>query len=259
MTEKKGKRLILVRTDLLNELVKVSGREGKTVYSLTNEILQEALKAYEREISLEDRIQKVEAELSEYHSTPSVEAKIGKIEKSLSELRMASARVSESGEQEDLLKKYKAAEKRVFVIMPFESLFEDIWKGGIKMACDSEGFVSLRVDEISLSSWINEDIEEYIEKADVVIADITGNNPNVMFELGWALAKGKKPIIIRQYETPEEVPFDVYGLRRISYKTTWSGIEELRKDICKYIKATADALKTEKEKREKPVVKKNRS
>ena len=253
------KKLLAVRGDLAKRIIGMANKDGRTVYSTVNKIFEEALKAYETETQLEDRLRMIETELAGYRSTPAVERKIRKIEEGLAKLRIESERVSESGEQEDTLKRYKTAEKRVFVIMPFEPFFEDVWKGSIKMACDSEGFTSLRVDKISLSTWINKDIEESIEKADVVIADITDNNPNVMFELGWALAKGKRPIIIRHHETSEEVPFDVYGLRRISYTATWTGIEELRKDIRKFIKATADALKTEKEKRGQQVEKKNKT
>jgi len=78
--------------------------------------------------------------------------------------------------------------------------------------------------------------------ADVVVADITKGNPNVMFELGWSLAKGKKPIVIRQENDPETVPFDVHGMRYIPYTNSWSGIETLYMKICKFIKSTSKIL-----------------
>ena len=92
--------------------------------------------------------------------------------------------------------------------MPFAQNFNDVWLGGIKPACTDCRYAPLRVDEISLSSLITEDIQSYMRMANVVIADITGNNPNVMFELGWALAKGKKPIVICQEEQTSKIPFD---------------------------------------------------
>lgn len=44
---KKGKRLILVRNDLLQEIIKITAREGKTVFAFTNDVFEQALKAYQ--------------------------------------------------------------------------------------------------------------------------------------------------------------------------------------------------------------------
>lgn len=170
--------------------------------------------------------------------------RVAKIEEDLRKIRDTSLTTLESGEKkkENILKKFKSAEKKVFVIMPFDPMFDDVWKGGIERACNTEGFGCLRVDEVSLSTWISEDIKKYIEMADVVITDISGNNPNVMFELGWALANGKKPIVIRQGGDSDEVPFDIKDIRYISYINSWSGIERLNKDICKFIRSTTEDL-----------------
>jgi nucleoside 2-deoxyribosyltransferase len=204
---------------------------------------------------LERRIDEVEEELSRLRSNPHLERKVAKLEEEVRKVRLASVATSENEgkEQEDILKKYKAAENKLFVIMPFSPTFDDVWKGGIERACSSEGFVCLRVDKISLSTWISEDIEKCIEMADVVISDITGNNPNVMFELGWSLAKGKKPIVIRQQDDPNQVPFDVHEIRYIQYVNSWSGIENLCKQICKFIKSTSETLgrETKKQKGDK--------
>lgn len=160
--------------------------------------------------------------------------------------------ISEKGEKkkEDILKKYKSAKWKIFVIMPFSPKFDDVWKGGIERACSAGSFGCLRVDKVSLSTWITEDMKKYMKMADVVIADITGNNPNVMFELGWALALGKQPIVIRQKEDPEQVPFDVKDIRYIRYSNTWRGIEELHRKIGEFAKSTSETLneKTKKSK-----------
>ena len=170
--------------------------------------------------------------------------KVAKIEEDLRRMQETSSMTLENGEKkkEDILKKFKSAEKKVFVIMPFDPIFDDVWKGGIERACNTEGFGCLRVDEVSLSTWITEDIKKYMEMADVVITDITGSNPNVMFEIGWALAKEKRPIVIRQEDDPNKVPFDIKDIRYISYANSWSGIERLYKDICKFIRSTKENL-----------------
>jgi len=144
------------------------------------------------------------------------------------------------------VKKFSSAKDRAFVIIPFTPDFEDVWTGGIQRACKENDFAALRVDQVSLSSWITDDVEEYIKKSTTVIADVTGNNPNVLFELGYALAKGKDPIIIVQRESSEKVPFDITGLRHIEYEDSWKGIEQLAKDLKKYLVMTSERQKKRK-------------
>jgi hypothetical protein len=139
---------------------------------------------------------------------------------------------------EDLLKKFISTDKKVFVIMPFRRDLENVWLGAIKPACKDCNFASLRVDEVNLSSLITEDIERFSTMANVVIVDITDNNPNVMFEFGWALAKNKKPIVICQGDETGKVPFDIRAIRYIPYENSWLGIENLRKRIKEYLQAS---------------------
>ncbi len=151
-------------------------------------------------------------------------------------------------------KQFKAADKRVFVIMPFAPEFDDVWHGAIERACHESKFVPLRVDEISLSKVITDDMKECIGLAQTVIADITGSNPNVMFELGWAMANGRALVVIRQAGDEQRVPFDVYGIRRIEYADSWSGVEKLRQDIKRFLQeTTADKGAQKAAKKQKPV------
>jgi hypothetical protein len=140
--------------------------------------------------------------------------------------------------QEDMLHKFLAADKKAFIIMPFQHDFDDVWQGGIKPACLETHYAPLRVDEVNLSSLITEDIERYSNMASVVVVDLTGNNPNVMFELGWSLAKNKKPIVICQGEHTSKVAFDVRGIRHISYENSWLGVESLKKKLKDFIVTT---------------------
>lgn len=125
-------------------------------------------------------------------------------------------------------------ESTVFVIMPFNKEFNDVWKGGIEKAAKNEGYKPLRVDMINKSSNITDDIIESINKCKISIVDVSSNNPNVMFELGYAIALNKPNIIISQ--SVEYLPFDIRNIRTILYSNTWSGIEELRIKIQEFLK-----------------------
>jgi len=54
---KKGKKLILIRDDLLEEIVKITAKEGKTVFAFTNEVFEQAVKAYETKTSPEELLE----------------------------------------------------------------------------------------------------------------------------------------------------------------------------------------------------------
>jgi nucleoside 2-deoxyribosyltransferase len=87
---------------------------------------------------------------------------------------------------------------------------------------------------INRSSNITDDIVASIERCHVAIVDVTGNNPNVMFELGYAIAKAKKNIIISQ--SADFLPFDIRNIRTIVYSNTWSGIEELKGKLQEFLR-----------------------
>jgi hypothetical protein len=59
------------------------------------------------------------------------------------------------------------------------------------------------------------DILSSISRADLVIADLTGTNPNVYYEVGLAQAFGKKLILVAQ--SREDLAFDLAHLRTIFY------------------------------------------
>src|SRR3990172_4373473 len=72
-----------------------------------------------------------------------------------------------------------------------------------------------RADDISDPGRITDQVLAAIQDCDFVIADVTGSNPNVMFELGYARALGRLAIIINQDVTAS--PFDIAEMRQIVY------------------------------------------
>jgi hypothetical protein len=192
----------------------------------------------------EPNLFRMESQLNELRNMvrnpPDMESRLIELQSQMDDIRKGVEQVQSSviEKQEDMLQKFMSAEKKAFIIMPFQRDFENVWIGAIKPACAECHYASLRVDEINLSSLITDDIEKYSNLASVVVVDLTGNNPNVMFELGWALAKEKKPIVICQGEHVNNMAFDVRGIRHISYENSWLGIEGLKKKIKDFISNT---------------------
>lgn len=99
--------------------------------------------------------------------------------------------------------------------MPFTKDFDDIYKLGIKDCCQQLDFLAERVDEQIYSDTILERIYRQIKISDVIIADMTGRNPNVFYEVGYAHALGKSCILLTQ--SAEDIPFDLKHHRHIVY------------------------------------------
>jgi hypothetical protein len=107
-----------------------------------------------------------------------------------------------------------------FVIMPFTESWSDGTYAFIRRAFErlsisvKQGRL-YRADEIAAPGQISDQIKEAIETAQVVIADITGVNPNVMWELGYADGQNKAIVILNQNTASS--PFDVRDRRQVVY------------------------------------------
>jgi len=144
------------------------------------------------------------------------------------------ALLTPTAQQKSKMSSDLASRSSVFVIMPFKADMNDVWIGGIKRAAETAGFTPIRVDMINRSTNITDDIVASIEKCHLAIVDVTDNNPNVMFELGYTLAKGKPNIIISQ--SADFLPFDIRNIRTIVYANSWTGIEDLKIRLQEFLK-----------------------
>lgn len=111
-----------------------------------------------------------------------------------------------------------------FVLMPFSGDFDDIYRMGIKETAIALGVKAERVDEQIFQEGILERIYRQIESADIVIADMSGQNPNVFYEVGYAHAKEKLCILLTK--NAEDIPFDLKHHRHIVYGQSISKLRE---------------------------------
>lgn len=124
---------------------------------------------------------------------------------------------------------------KVFCIMKFEKDFEVLYTDVISPQCEKKGLKAIKADEIYASSSIIQDIIREISEAAIIIADITMDNPNVFYELGYAHALNKPTILLADSEKRAQLPFDVSGYRTIFYSNTIGGKREIETHIRKYI------------------------
>lgn len=125
----------------------------------------------------------------------------------------------------------KVAQSRtVLVIMSYAGLtdVEDAFDSFVEV-CTALGYRCERLTAENAADRILPEILERIERAAFVIVDLTGLQPNVFYELGYADGLGKKAIITAREDT--ELPFDVKDMPAIR----WSGQRQLRDNLRKRI------------------------
>ena len=99
--------------------------------------------------------------------------------------------------------------------MPFGEWYDAYYDRIFCPAIKAAKLTPCRSDDIFRPSAIINDVWKYTNNAEVLLADLTGKNPNVLYELGLAHAI-KKPVVIIS-ESMEYVPFDLRPLRIIIY------------------------------------------
>jgi nucleoside 2-deoxyribosyltransferase len=114
----------------------------------------------------------------------------------------------------------------VFVLMPFDHAFDDIYEYGIRHAADEAGAYADRLDKQLFDESMLERIFNQISKADVIVADMTGRNENVFYEVGYAHALGKIVILLTQEAS--DIPFDLKHRPHIVYGNGGGKIDRLK-------------------------------
>ena len=101
----------------------------------------------------------------------------------------------------------------------FDRLYHEV----IKPAVEGMGLTSLRMDEFSIGTLIRKDILSAVLSSDVMIADITTSNSNVMYELGIRHTARRGGTIILSETKSGQIPFDVNYSKLIMYEMDQNG------------------------------------
>lgn len=110
----------------------------------------------------------------------------------------------------------KIDKRTVFVLTPFHPEFQEDYQI-IKTTCLEVGLNCSRGDENYFNSDIFSQMLKLIVKSNIIIANINGRNPNVLYELGIAQALDKPVILISR--EPHNLPIDIRSKRFLIYKS----------------------------------------
>ena len=124
--------------------------------------------------------------------------------------------------------------KTCFIISPIGNEGSEIRKRAdqlfkyiISPVCENCGFEAVRVDQINKADSITQTIIDYLKTSELVIADMTGHNPNAFYEIGYRSSTGKA--IIHVKEKGETIPFDIASIRAFDYDLTdLDSVEEVK-------------------------------
>lgn len=123
-----------------------------------------------------------------------------------------------------------------FVVMQFTDEYNALFTEVIRPTCEAFQYKVVRADEFYTSGLIIDDITRSIRECAVVIADVTPNNPNVFYEVGFAHGIGK-PTILLSDRKRDKLPFDVSGFRTLFYDNTIGGKTVVEDRLRKHLEA----------------------
>jgi hypothetical protein len=119
----------------------------------------------------------------------------------------------------------------------------------ISPAAEASGFSTVRADQISEPGLITTQVIQHIIDDPLVIADLTGSNPNVFYEL--AIRHAIRKPLVQIIQKDEKIPFDVAGMRTIPVDhRDLDSAQEARTEIEKQVEAI---LKRKPEDIESPI------
>ncbi|ETR70596.1 MAG: hypothetical protein OMM_08704 [Candidatus Magnetoglobus multicellularis str. Araruama] len=129
-----------------------------------------------------------------------------------------------------------------YLMTPSDSDFQDVRKH------IADSLIEMKVKPVlwdqfpATTQTIAEALQNQIRESDLIVADVTGNNPNVMFELGFAFALSK-PILILVQNTSREIPFNVSSYLYNVYDPTHP--QQLRETIHAWVPRLIERIRKE--------------
>jgi hypothetical protein len=117
--------------------------------------------------------------------------------------------------------------------MAYERALE-MWAKVFSPACEQFGLQVVRADKIADPGELPDQIFTYLRDAEIVVADVSGGNPNVMYELGLRHSKHAITLQVGEYG---RLPFDVQSIRTIQFVRNEMGLIEARNALTEALRA----------------------
>jgi hypothetical protein len=110
---------------------------------------------------------------------------------------------------------FRSSSNLCFVLMPFNPSMDLVYRELIKPSVEFCGLTAVRADELHSPGVITEQIRAAIQQSRLCIADLTDNNPNVLYEVGIAHTLNKPTLLITGDR--RRIPFNIAANRLLIY------------------------------------------
>jgi hypothetical protein len=128
---------------------------------------------------------------------------------------------------------------KCFVMMPFAQDYDDVYQA-IKRAGKAAGDIDcFRLDDHRPGGRILNRLFEALGETQLCIADLSDNRPNVMWELGYAMAKDQEPILLTRPGQP--LPFDLHDMHKLAYDRSRL-VQTLERPLAESLQHSVDRL-----------------
>jgi len=134
------------------------------------------------------------------------------------------------------LRPFGSSSDQAFVAMWFSAELDSVFDTGFKTAIDAAGYKAYRVDKEHYNNKIDDQIILSIRRSGLIIVDLTGLRPSVMFEAGFALGLGIPIIWTCQKDALETVEQGAFDVRQQSF-ILWDDATDLACKLQRRIEA----------------------
>ena len=115
-------------------------------------------------------------------------------------------------------------------VVCYKKRADKLFKYIIEQVCNGCGFKAIRVDQIKQSDLITQTIIDYLNNAELVIADMSSHNPNAFYEMGFRACTGRP--MINLSEKGESIPFDISAIRAFEYDLSdLNSVDEVKRRL----------------------------
>ena len=115
---------------------------------------------------------------------------------------------------------------------------DDVLRHIVRAAASRFGFEAIRADEIAKPGIITSQVIEHVVDSPIVIADLTGHNPNVFYEL--AIRHAIRKPFVQMIRKDEGIPFDVATARTVVYELDLDGAANAADEVARHIQSLID-------------------
>jgi len=138
---------------------------------------------------------------------------------------------------------HAGARRSCLVLMPFGPVHDGFYVDVLRHAVTAANYVPHRIDKDDYAGNIPALFRASLERAGAVVVDLTGTNPNVMYELGQVHARGMRPFMIfrrrRGESLARQLPFYLRQEKIVGERDDEAGRRRIARELREYLESLA--------------------